>query len=713
MQTRISKAGNFLFHWAALPLLLSAIIQLPTYIEFGQKISGGADALLFLHVFEDNLRLVKGSIFGQLSNFWSPDYFWPMQNTKAWGDHMLLHTGIYGLFRTGLDEPSSWTAWISSLLILNYISLRYFLGKISRFKSPFVLSITSLVTCFSPAITEFMAQPKMLGIFMLPPLLVYIDNMFRSESALLKASDLLGLAIITSASMLITIYTFVFTAFGVICALITRCLYCLTNRRDLISALTANIRYPGTCNYGQFFRNNRAGIFALLSLISLLIVVYFPYLKTMETFGNRGLIDPMQLPQVGSLLQGGSDLLIGSPAQIIQFPEWVTRVSGDEQSLFPGYLYGALFLTSVAIQVFPRLCHKRAYPISTKDLTCFSESTAVQYLLFSIVLWLGILNFGGTSLLSISALFIPGAKALRVPSRVIFVPIILSTPSILNGFCLVKTKIDSIRDRPRLAAPNKDIKKITLWLLTITCIILLSFRSGFFGKFDYGKWELRVKELSELVLQSDCNLIYVMPTNRLHIGERHLLGMHLSQKTRVPTVNGTNAYIPQYGYPYEDLANGNDSQIALGWALAQSNELFYEGSKPITYPIRMCALDPNKKQVHVLDESDAFYPSSPYSDGDFAITRDKFNGLIVVQKKKKSAPIFHRIITDSGIEPIDIYGYTPSGIIKQKDNKLIIIDTPRDDMKGFSGCHTRLIDLVRSKLVGRGYHSAKECTVRG
>ena len=704
MQEKSSGLVAFLFHWLALPLLLAIALQLPTYLDFGDKISGGTDALLFLHVFEDNLDHLRNILVVEPKTFWSPDYFWPMQNTKAWGDHMVLHTLIYGLFRTFFSASSSWTLWITALMLLNYISLRYCLGKISRFDNPYALSITSLAASYSPAVTELMAQPKMLGLFLVPPLLIYIHNIFNSKSALWPAKDLLAISILTASSLLITIYTFVFTSFGVICALITRLFYCLYARRDLTLALARHFLCLEKPIYYRIIKENRQQITGLLLLLSLIASIYIPYLKTIQTFGTRGFIDSMQLPQVGSILQGGNDLFLKAPSQLLPLPESLLKVTGHEQNLFPGYMFIALFIVAFVIQVFQgKLLSSTTIPINST----FPKEVAVQYLLYSVILWIGIINIGGTSLLSISALIIPGAKALRVPSRAIFIPIILSTPLILNGVSL------SLSSSGNAGRPAKIIsfKRFNLWILSIFLIIIFTFRSGFFGRFDYTDWKHSVSKLSEQVINLNCNLLYVMPNKDLHIGERHLLGMHVAQATTVPTLNGTNGYIPEFGYPYEDLENGADSAIALGWAIAQSQELYYEGSKPIKTPIRLCALDSQRNKADLLVSDDARYPSSPFFSKDFSVTRDSSNGLVVIQKKVDGFPSFHRIMDEKGDpEYIDIYGYSPSNIEDLGNGRIRVIDTPRGDLTGFNGYHARLIDLKSNTLIEKNFYPSKTST---
>ena len=203
----------------------------------------------------------------------------------------------------------------------------------------------------------------------------------------------------------------------------------------------------------------------------------------------------------------------------------------------------------------------------------------------------------------------------------------------------------------------------------------------------------------------NCNLLYVMPNQSLHITERHLLGMHVAQETGVPTLNGMNAYIPEFGYPYEDLENGDDSAVALGWAIAQSQELYYKGSKSITHPIIMCALDSEKKKAYLLSSDDARYPSSPYHNKEFAITRDSSNGLVIVQNQANKPPLFHKIMNEQGApEYIDILGYAPSKMVNLGNGLVIIIDTPREDLDGYSGHHERLINLLNNRLVRRTFY---------
>ena len=260
---------------------------------------------------------------------------------------------------------------------------------------------------------------------------------------------------------------------------------------------------------------------------SLNLYIYWPYLQTLKTFGERpieSIIDNLPKP-AGWLL--GHDWLLLPPAwnhQTIN-PDWI---SGQEQAISPGWRL--LVLLSAAVLT---LCKKE-------------KNTGIKNWLIAITLmFLMTLSFNGETGWLLIMRLIPGSGSLRASSRVAMIIILLSAPCIA------------------LAAESWKWELKNFW--NITCEIFAlsaSFTSiwmisGKQYQFSYKSWEKELTAVSNVLKKNDCDVFWYEWKKKRPRPRPHIIAMHAQLRTNVHTANGYSGHFPSNDWPFTNPSGQN------------------------------------------------------------------------------------------------------------------------------------------------------------
>ncbi len=148
--------------------------------------------------------------------FWYPTFFWPVKGILTWSDHLLVQTIIYRIFRPIFNPITAYVCWLSATLVLNYISIRRALLKISPNVKDIWLTIATLTTTFSPAITLQLGHPQLLSLFIIGPILYECHRLITEKTESFTLSDWAYLACLLLINGFFNIYTFTYACYGAI-----------------------------------------------------------------------------------------------------------------------------------------------------------------------------------------------------------------------------------------------------------------------------------------------------------------------------------------------------------------------------------------------------------------------------------------------------------------------------------------------------------------
>ena len=629
MNQRITVAKSLL-HWLIVPSIATSMLLWPTYSS-GLAIlqTDPGDTLLNGYLLEHAFQHFTSINIFDASQFWSPSFFWPINNTLTWSDHLLGQSIIYGIFRPIFNPINAYVCWISATLILNYVSIRKALTKISPNTKDIWISISTLVTTFSPAIAIQLGHPQLLSLFIVGPILYECHKLITERVESFTLSNWIYLSCLLLINGFFNIYTFVYACYGVlICSAIH--IFKRIINRSIQLRLGANLILNTGCLVISGFIN---------------LYIYLPYLQTLKTFGNRPIeVIINNLPKPAGWLLG-NDWLLVPPAWTYKTvnPSWI---SGHEQALFPGW--GLLILLMAAV------------------LTLFKrqKNKGVQNWLIAITLMILLtLSFDGETGWLVMMKLLPGSGSLRASSRVAMMIILFSAPCIAlaaeNWKYTIKDVFNTICEISALTASF-----VSIWAI-----------SGGQHQFSYREWEKELTLLSDKLKDTDCDVFWYKWRRNQPPFRAHVLAMHAQSRTNIPTANGYSGQFPSDSWPFTN-SSGQNAFSWLSEELAGTNHTSKEMS---LYP-KKCIVSIDKKNVASVQNYKKQKKKAPL------IILEKqnvkigvsYNNLYILMQghKSNSRAEWVKLIRDGNPIPSKrgAYQITDATI---KDGKLLITDTNR------------------------------------
>ena len=517
-QLRFKTTLSSLLHWAIVPVIATAMTLWPTLSSGLEKLqTDPGDTLLNLYFLEHAYKHFIDFQVLKPAEFWSPDFFWPVQDTLAWSDHLLGPSVIYGAFRSLCDPFQSYVGWIATTLWLNYTSIRVACKRIAPKTNPYWISIASLTTSFSPAIIQQLGHPQLLSFFLIGPILWQCHRLIKEPPINFTISNWLQLGFWLLANGFFNIYIFVYASYGVLFSTFVH-----FARRAHQGLFKFNI--------GQRLAPHIALLIACLGLNA---IIYFPYLQTLETFGRRDFAEIIQnLPKIGSWFFGNDQWLLPPPLTHANTNgDWVY---GAEQELFPGWSLLILLAGALITAIINR--NKKQASLN------FWLLTLAAMLVTS-------LSFNDFSLWIIISKILPGSSSLRASSRVAIVIVLYAAPSIalaakywqhaLSKRCL------------EFAAPIALIGSfIGIWPKELPSFSLQS-------------WRQENNVITSALRASNCDLFWHewsdQPPWRAQV-----MAMHAQLRSGIPTLNGYSGHFPKTDWPFTEPSGiGAYSWVAL------------------------------------------------------------------------------------------------------------------------------------------------------
>ena len=502
------KPAKTTFHWLLIPVAAIFITLWPTLssgLELLQTDPG--DTLLNHYFLEHAYQHIRDGQILNPENFWSPNFFWPVKDTLAWSDHLIGPALLYGLFRTFISDPyPAYAGWLSLTLGLNYVAMRRALMAISPATTPAWLSLISLITVFSPAITIQLSHPQLLSLFLMGPILVLCNQLLAQDpTENFTLTDWLMLGFWLLCNGIFNIYIFVYGCYG---ALACASIHVSRRLRKKCFSIKKGIELPRAAT-------------ALLTVIAINLIIYIPYLNSLQTFGERpSELIIANLPKPASWIFSRDQWLIPPLLSHGQSPEgWI---SGAEQELFPGWLF-IILLVATAITAF-----------SKKANTSYKLKLWLLALSFLIVGSISIMDF---TLWPFISKALPGASSLRASSRVGMVIVLFAAPSIaLASTFWIKIRTLAGRSLTLLFGFGAAFSSIT------------AVNQPFFS---LKEWRKEHKLVHNALTNSDCDVFW-MEWEDGPEWRSHVQAMHAQLSTGIPTVNGYSGHFPKPNWPYRN-----------------------------------------------------------------------------------------------------------------------------------------------------------------
>jgi hypothetical protein len=504
MKNMVRITTHQCFHWIAIPAIAVAMTLWPTFSSGLSELQYDAgDTLLNLYFLEHAYQHFSRFHILQPERYWSPEFFWPIKDTLAWSDHLLGPSLIYGLFRPFLDPYQSYVGWLSTTLMLNYTSLRLAARRISPQTLPFWSSLATLATAFSPVITQQLSHPQLLSLFIAGPILWQCHRLICLDPEDFHFSDWILLATWLLINGFFNIYIFVY---GCYAALICSGIHLVRRWRSRSYDLKLGGKLAQRCS-----------LFA--ACVSLNLMIYIPYLQTLETFGKRPTDEILRnLPKPASWLYGNDNWLIPppwTPAHVN--PDWIY---GAEQECFPGWSACILLAASLLTAIWFRRNN---------------QAVTRTWILVFVMMVVGTLSIHNISIWLLVSKLLPGATSLRASSRVVMMIVLFAMPTIV------------------LAAQEWRPKEPQPWA---PLTALLACTGTFVGIWHYNQpafslsaWKKEMNAISNAVVKSDCDVFWYEWHDQAP-WRAQVIAMHAQQNSGVPTANGYSGQFPKPDWPF-------------------------------------------------------------------------------------------------------------------------------------------------------------------
>ena len=549
---RVHKSIKSIVHWLLIPLIATLLTLWPSISSGLERLqTNPGDTLLNLYLMEHAFQHVTNGQLLHPERFWSPEFFWPIKNTLAWSDHLLGPSLIYGIIRIALDPLRTYIVWLSATLILNYVSIRVALKQISPKTMPTWLSMAALVTSFSPAIICQLGHAQLLSLFLFGPVLTLSHRLLTKPPDQFTVSDWLKLGSWLLANGFFNIYVFVYACYGAMVCIALH-IYRRIKTKDSQIHLGSNFSFQALI---------------LIIIVGINIIIYIPYLQTIQTFGKRPLGAILNnLPTPASWLYGASDWLFTPFLTPGNLPSgWI---SGVEQELFPGW--GLLIMLTAAVLTF----------ISQRQP---KTDGLGKWLAVIALIVVGSLSIGGISLWPLLSKALPGASALRASSRVAIGVVLFSSPAI------------AIAARKWIAPWPSVLRGLASALaLTggLTSLVRLKPPA-----FSLSNWERKTASYQNALTSANCDLFWLQWNHPKSPWIAQVRAMHLQLRTGIPTANGYSGHFPQPDWPF----NRPNGRAAFSWSQIH-NAADYHQLKAESLPENLCILSQTTGSIPKVEE---------------------------------------------------------------------------------------------------------------
>lgn len=511
---QVTQAACFGLHWLLIPAIAVTMTLWPTVSSGLEQLQTDAgDTLLNLYFLEHAYQHFTGSTILNPDQYWSPNFFWPIKNTLAWSDHLLGPSVLYGAFRFLLDPYQSYVAWLSLTLTLNYLSIRMAAQRIAPTAAATWISMIALVTAFSPAIIQQLGHPQLLSLFLIGLILCLCHRLIHEPTEDFAISSWLSLASWLLAIGFFNIYICVYACYGTLICALTH----LGRRLKIKNLIIKN------------GKNLTRNAFALASIIGTNLVIYWPYLQTLKTFGKRpGEEILTNLPKPLSYFYSSNFWLLQAPWSPDNPPP--AMVYGAEQELFPGWI--VLILLAAAIITSFR-----------KSQTAKNGLRPWLWVIAAMVLFS--LSWGGFSAWPLISKLLPGASSLRASSRVAMMIILFASPALALASQHWHHKLNQTK---------------------ATLAGILAMTGSFAGiwaigqpSFSLQQWKKELNALSSSLNNSECSVFWYQWSDQPP-WRAQVLAMHAQRRTGIPTANGYSGHFPREQWPFTNPSGHNAFQ---------------------------------------------------------------------------------------------------------------------------------------------------------
>lgn len=634
---QFNKAAHFGLHWLLVPGIAVIMLLWPTFSSGLEQLqTDPGDTLLNLYFLEHAYQHFTGSTIFRPDHYWSPDFFWPIKNTLSWSDHLLGPSALYGAFRFAFDPFQSYVAWLSLTLILNYLSIRMAAQRIAPTAAATWLSIIALSTAFSPAIIQQLGHPQLLSLFLIGPILLLCHRLIHEPTEDFAISSWLSLASWLLAIGFFNIYICVYACYGALICSITH-LYRRLKVKNLIITI------------GKNFKSNSL---TLASIISINLIIYWPYLQTLKTFGKRPSAEILtNLPKPLSYFYSSSFWLLQAPWSPDNPP--TAWVYGAEQELFPGWIVLALLAAAL--------------------ITCLRKGRSLKnglqpwlWVIASMVLFS--LSLGGVSAWPLISKLLPGASSLRASSRVAMMIILFASPALA------------------LASQRWQLKLHQSKTLLAGALAMTGSFAGIWAigqpSFSLQQWKKELNALSSLLNNSDCSAFWYQWSDQAP-WRAHVLAMHAQLRTGIPTANGYSGHFPQEHWPFTNPSGRN----AFHWIEGATYQDHHE-ARALTDPKSWCVATQTPEGNMSLKDPAEDVPITTKNVKKILFGSKNFSvgskdGLLYLKANHLTAPSLWILITKNNIPVASNRGNYKITNIAQSNplNKTVLI-TDRNTAQG-------------------------------
>ena len=259
------------------------------------------------------------------------------------------------------------------------------------------------------------------------------------------------------------------------------------------------------------------------------MIIYWPYLQTLEIFGKRPADEIINnLPKPLSYLYSSKVWLLNAPWTPDNHP--TELVYGAEQELFPGWVF-LILLTAAIITAFRR----------NKN----STNGLIQWLCVIAFMIIFSLSSSGISAWPLISKLLPGASSLRASSRVGMMIILFAAPALA---------LAAQRWKPVVNPTRATLAGFLAMLGSFAGIWPIDLPS-----FSLKQWKKELNTLTSSLSSSQCSAFWYQWSEQAP-WRAHVLAMHAQQRTGIPTANGYSGHFPRDQWPFTNPSGLNAFQ---------------------------------------------------------------------------------------------------------------------------------------------------------
>jgi len=485
----------------------------PTILSgFSSMQADAGDTRLNQYFLEHSFQLLTNRNY--IGELFSPTFFYPYKNVLTFSDNLFGSAPIYWALRALFEPDLSYQLWMILVSILCFISFAILMRHYRISHVPTVIG-AFLFAFGMPRLVQILHQ-QLLPQFFTPLAFLFVWDFIKSPKNKQLALSLLLIYL----QVLSGIYLGWFLIFSLIIFTV------------IVFLLDKNTLYRLT----TYFKHNYKAVLIITSAWALLMYgLLRPYINAKEIFAYRSYaeVDPL-LPRLSSWFLPAPDSLWWS--SLSKFS--IGLKMAQEHHLFLGFLVILLIALSVYTLLF------RQYILNSERSFLIAVCLLVAFTLFILCIRLP----NGWSIWRIIYSVIPGASAIRAVTRIwTIVYFYLIVAAIL---CL---------DSLLLTMLVKQVRILVLSLLCIGCLVeqvVINLPSS--EKVLFTKEVVPIQEL----MQSDCNLAYVILNPEKPYWVSHLSAMWAGIKANVPVVNGYSGNSPPN---YSGISKSMNTAQVINW----------------------------------------------------------------------------------------------------------------------------------------------------